>query len=176
MTWQIDPTHSDATFSVRHAMVATVRGQFKVLSGTLEIDEEHPENSQVEAQVETASIDTRDANRDAHLRAADFFDAEKYPAITFKSTSVEHVGGEHYRVLGVLNMHGVEKEVLFDAEYSGQGKDPWGNTRAGLSAKTTISRKDFGMTFNATLETGGVLVSDQVTIDLQVEMVRQKAS
>jgi polyisoprenoid-binding protein YceI len=173
MSWEIDPVHSDATFAVRHAMVATVRGQFKVLSGTLEIDEEHPENSSVAAQVETASIDTRDANRDAHLRAADFFDAEKYPVITFKSTRVEPLGGEHYRVLGLLNLHGVEKEVTFDAEYSGQGKDPWGNTRAGLSAKATISRKDFGMNFNAALETGGVLVSDAVKIEIDLSAVNK---
>ena len=173
MTWQIDPVHSDATFSVRHAMVATVRGQFKVLSGTLEIDEAHPENSLVEAQVETASIDTRDENRDAHLRTGDFFEAEKYPVITFKSTRVESAGGDHYHVLGILNLHGVEKEVTFDAEYSGQGKDPWGNTRAGLSAKATISRKDFGMTFNAALETGGVLVSDAVKIEIDLSAINK---
>ncbi len=171
MSWEIDPSHSDANFAVRHAMVSTVRGQFKVISGKLEIDETHPENSSVEAQVETASVDTRDAARDGHLRSPDFFDAENYPVITFKSTRVEPVGGENYRVLGVLTLHGVEKEVTFDAEYGGQGKDPWGGTRSGLSAKTTVSRKDFGLTWNAALETGGVLVSDAVKIEINLEAV-----
>lgn len=173
MSWEIDATHSDATFAVRHAMVATVRGQFKVISGTLEIDEQHPENSKVAAQVETASIDTRDAQRDAHLRSPDFFDAEHYPTISFTSTRVEPKGDNNYRVLGLLNMHGVEKEVTFDAEYAGQGKDPWGNTRAGLSAKTTINRKDFGLTWNAALETGGVLVSDAVKIEIDLSAVNK---
>jgi polyisoprenoid-binding protein YceI len=171
MSWEIDPSHSDANFAVRHAMVSTVRGQFKVISGKLEIDEAHPENSSVEAQVETASVDTRDAARDGHLRSPDFFDAENYPIITFKSTRVEPAGGENYRVLGILTLHGVEKEVTFDAEYGGQGKDPWGGTRSGLSAKTTVSRKDFGLTWNAALETGGVLVSDAVKIEINLEAV-----
>lgn len=171
MSWEIDPVHSDATFAVRHAMVSTVRGQFKVLSGKLEIDEQHPENSSVEAQVETASVDTRSDQRDGHLRSADFFDAEKYPVISFKSTKVEPKGGELYRVLGTLNLHGVEKEVAFDAEYSGQGKDPWGGLRAGLSATTTINRKDFGLTYNAALETGGVLVGENVKIEINLEAV-----
>ncbi|HEY0753830.1 MAG TPA: YceI family protein [Ktedonobacteraceae bacterium] len=171
MAWEIDPVHSDAHFSVRHAMVSNVRGQFKVLSGKLEIDEQQPENSSVEAQVETSSVDTRNEQRDGHLRSADFFDAEKYPVISFKSTKVESKGGENYRVLGLLSLHGIEKEVEFNAEYAGQGKDPWGGTRAGLTAVTTINRKDFGLTYNTALETGGVLVSDAVKVEINLSAV-----
>ena len=173
MTWQIDPVHSNVTFSVKHAMVTTVRGQFKVISGVLEIDEAHPENSSVEAQAETASIDTRDPNRDGHLRSPDFFEADKYPTITFKSTKVEPTGGEAYRVAGTLDIHGVQKEVVFDAEYSGQQKDAYGNMRAGLNATTRINRKDFGLNWNAALEAGGVLVSDSVKIEIDLSATQQ---
>ena len=173
MTWQIDPVHSNATFSVKHAMVATVRGQFKVISGTLEIDEEHPENSSIAAQAETASIDTRDTNRDAHLRSADFFESEKYPTISFKSTKVDKTGDNTYRVVGILDMHGVQKEIALDAEYAGQGKDPYGNTRAGLSATGKLNRKDFGLNWNAALEAGGVLVSDAVKIEIDLSAINK---
>jgi len=173
MTWEIDPVHSNATFSVRHAMVATVRGQFKVISGKLEIDEQHPENSVVEAQAETASIDTHEPNRDAHLRSPDFFDADTYPTITFKSTKVESTGSDTYRVQGVLDMHGVQKDVVFDAEYAGQQKDAYGMTRAGLSATSRINRKDFGLNWNAALEAGGVLVSDNVKIEIDLSAVQK---
>jgi polyisoprenoid-binding protein YceI len=174
MSWQIDPSHSDVGFSVRHAMVATVRGHFNVLSGVLEIDEAHPESSSVEAQVETTSIDTRDTNRDGHLRSADFFDVDKYPVITFKSTKIESKGDNNYKVVGNLDLHGVTKEVTFDADYSGQAKDPFGNQRAGLSARTTINRKDFGLNWNAALEAGGFLVSDNVKIELDLSAIQQK--
>lgn len=173
MAWQIDPVHSQATFSVKHMMVSTVRGQFRVLSGQLELDEAHPEHSSVEAQVETASIDTHDPNRDGDLRSANFFEAEKYPVITFKSTKVEPKGDETYRVSGTLDMHGVQKEVIFDAEYTGQQKDPYGNIRAGLSAKAKINRKDFGLTWNVALETGGVLVSDNVNIEIDLSAIKK---
>jgi polyisoprenoid-binding protein YceI len=168
MAWQIDPVHSQATFAVKHVMVSTVRGQFRVLSGSLEIDEEHPENSWIEANVETASIDTHDPNRDADLRSANFFEADKYPVIHFKSTKVEATGADTYRILGILDMHGVQREVPFEAEYSGQHKDPYGNTRAGLTARARINRKDFGLTWNVALETGGVLVSDAVNIEIDL--------
>jgi polyisoprenoid-binding protein YceI len=173
MAWQIDPAHSSATFAVKHAMVTTVRGHFKVLNGTLEIDEAHPENSSVAAQVETASIDTRDERRDGHLRSADFFEADKYPTITFKSTKVEKTGDETYRVLGILDMHGVQKEVAFNAEYSGQHKDAYGNIRAGLNATTQLNRKDFGLNWNAALEAGGVLVSDSVKLEIDLSVTQQ---
>jgi polyisoprenoid-binding protein YceI len=173
MAWEIDPVHSQAVFSVKHLMITTVRGQFNVLRGKLDIDEQQPENSWVEAEVDAASIDTRDEKRDAHLRSPDFFDAEKYPTITFKSTKVESVGDNEYRVTGNLTMHGVTKEVTFAAEYSGQLKDPYGLQRAGLSAKTTINRKNFDLNWNAVLETGGVAVSDIVTIEIDLAAVQK---
>lgn len=173
MAWNIDPTHSEVIFSVKHMMVSTVRGNFKVFGGKLEIDAQHPENSWVEAQADAASVDTREPNRDNHLRSADFFDAENYPTITFKSKKIEPVSNNEYRVLGDLTLHGVTKEVLFNAEYSGQVKDPYGKQRAGLSAKTSINRKDFGLTWNALLETGGAVVSDKVNVELELEAVKE---
>ena len=173
MSWVVDPAHSQATFSIRHMMISTVRGHFRVLSGHLEIDEQNPAKSWVEAQIETASIDTRDPNRDNHLRSADFFDADHYPALTFKSTNVEHVGGTHYKVAGDLTMHGVTKPVTFDAEYFGQGKDPFWNQRAGLNARATINRKDWGLNWNQALETGGVLVSEDVRIEIDLSAIQQ---
>ncbi len=172
MSWEIDAAHSSATFSVRHAGIATVRGEFTVLSGTLEIDDANLANSSVVAQVETASINTRDANRDAHLKSPDFFDAATYPVLTFTSTKVEGHGG-HYHVTGILDMHGVQKEVTFEAEYAGQAKDAYGNLRAGLEAKTTINRKDFGLNWNAVLETGGLLVSENVKIEIDLSAVNK---
>jgi polyisoprenoid-binding protein YceI len=171
MAWEIDASHSQATFAIKHLMISTVKGHFNVLSGKLHIDEQNPDNSWVEAQVEAASIDTRDANRDGHLRSPDFFDVEKYPLITFKSTKVEHEGGEEYKVLGELTIHGVTKPVAFKAEYTGQGKDPWGGTRAGLTASGKIDRRDFGLTFNAPLEGGGVMVGNDVKVEIDLEAV-----
>lgn len=173
MAWVIDPAHSQATFSVRHMMISTVKGQFKVLSGKLNIDEQNPANSWVEAQVETASIDTRDANRDAHLRSADFFEAEKYPEIVFKSTRVEPAGDNEYKVTGELNMHGVTKPVTFTAEYFGQGKDPYGRQKAGLSATAKINRKEWGLNWNAALEAGSVLVSEDVKVEIDLAAVQE---
>lgn len=168
MTWEIDPTHSHVTFSVKHMMFSTVRGNFKVFSGTLNIDEQNPANSWVEAQADAASVDTSDGNRDNHLRSADFLDVEKYPTISFKSTSVEK-NGDGYKVTGDLTIHGVTKSVVFDAEYLGQGKNPWGVTVAGLNATTKINRRDFGLTWSAALEAGGVLVGDDVKIEIDLE-------
>lgn len=175
MAWEIDAAHSQVTFSVRHMMISTVKGQFKVISGHLHIDEQTPANSWVEAQAETASIDTRDANRDGHLSSPDFFDAEKYPVITFKSTNVEHVRGNEYRVTGDLTMHGVTKPATFHAEYNGTGKDPWGQQRAGLTATTKINRKDWGLNWNQALETGGVLVSEEVKVEIDLSSVYKAA-
>lgn len=171
MAWEIDPSHSQATFSVKHMMISTVKGHFNVLSGKLHIDEQNPDNSWVEAQVDVASVDTRDANRDGHLQSPDFFDAANYPTITFKSTKVEPDGDNEYKVLGDLTIRGVTKPVTFKAEYSGQGKDPWGGTRAGLSATAKIDRRDFGLSFNAPLESGGVLVGNDVKVEIDLEAV-----
>jgi len=175
MAWEVDSTHSQATFSVKHMMISTVKGQFDVLSGKLELDEQHPENSWVEAQVDTASINTRDAKRDAHLRSADFFDAEKYPTITFKSHKVEPVGDNEYRVTGQLTIHGVTREETFHAEYSGQVKDLYGLQRAGFAVKGKINRKDYGLNWNVALETGGVLVGEEVKIEIDLAVVQKVA-
>lgn len=174
MPWNIDAAHSQATFSVKHMMISTVKGHFEVLSGQLELDEQHPENSWVEAEVDAASINTRDAKRDGHLRSADFFDVEKYPKITFRSNRVEAKGDNEYRVTGNLTIHGVTKEVTFDADYAGQlPKDPFGFQRAAFNAKTTINRKDFGLNWNVALETGGVMVSEKVNIEIDLEAVQK---
>ncbi|QBD83699.1 polyisoprenoid-binding protein [Ktedonosporobacter rubrisoli] len=173
MAWEIDAAHSQATFAVKHMMISTVKGHFNVLRGQLHIDEQNPDNSWIEAEVDAASIDTRDENRDNHLRTGDFLEVEKYPTINFKSTKVEHIDGDEYKVLGNLTLRGVTREVIFKAEYSGQGKDPWGGTRAGLSAKGKIDRRDFGLTFNTALETGGVLVGEEVKIEIDLEAVQK---
>ena len=175
MSWEIDATHSQATFSVKHMMISTVRGHFEVLSGKLHIDEEHPDNSWVEAEVDAASINTRDAKRDGHLRSPDFFDVEKYPKITFKSTKVTPTGNNEYRVTGDLRMHGVTKEETFHADYSGQVKDLYGLQRAAFSVKGKINRKDFGLNWNVGLEAGGVLVGEDVNIEIDLAAV-QKAT
>jgi polyisoprenoid-binding protein YceI len=172
MAWQIDVSHSSVGFAVRHMVISTVRGHFNTFSGTLNIDEANPAHSWVEAEVDAASIDTRDANRDNHLRAADFFDVENYPKITFKSTSVEK-NGDDYQVIGDLTLHGVTKAVAFDVEYSGIIKDPYGLNRAGFTATSKISRKEFGITFNGVLETGGAMVGDEVKLTLDFEAVSQ---
>lgn len=172
MAWNIDPTHSQVTFSVKHMMVSTVRGNFKVFGGKMEIDEANPANSWVEAEADASSIDTHDANRDKHLRSPDFFDAESYPTITFKSKKVEPVSNDEFRVLGDLTIHGVTQEVPFTAEYSGQVKDAYGKQRAGLVAKTAINRKDFGLHWNSALEAGGVAVSDKVNIEIDLAAVK----
>jgi polyisoprenoid-binding protein YceI len=173
MAWEIDPAHSQAAFTVKHMMFTTVRGRFKVLSGSVHIDEQNPASSWVDAQVETASIDTGDANRDNHLRSPDFFDAQQYPTITFKSTSVESLGGNEYNVTGDLSMHGVTKPVTFKAEYGGQGKNPFGVLVAGLSARAKINRKDWSLNWNAPLEAGGWLVSEDVNIELDLQVANK---
>lgn len=174
MPWQIDSSHTTVEFGVRHMMVASVRGYFRNVSGTMELDEQDPARSRVEAVIDAASIDTRDAGRDAHLRAPDFLDVERFPAITFRSRRVEPLGGARYRVVGDLTMRGVTREVVLDAEYAGQMRDPYGNLRAGFSATTMINRKDFGVSWGAILETGGLALGDEVTIRLDLEAIRQE--
>jgi len=175
MAWEIDPAHSEAAFTLKHMMFTTIRGHFNVLSGHLHIDEEHPENSWVDAQADAASVDTRDARRDGHLRSPDFFDVQNYPTITFKSNKVEHTGGNEYNVTGDLTMHGVTQPVTFKAEYNGQGKAPHGLQVAGLSAKAKINRKDWGLNWNVALESGGVLVSENINIEIDLEAVDKGA-
>lgn len=171
-TWNIDASHSIAEFAVKHMMISTVKGRFATLQGAIEIDEANPLASSVTASIDVASIDTKDEQRDAHLRSDDFFNAEKFPKITFASKRVERVDAENYRMVGDLTIRDVTKEVVLDTEFEGQVADPWGNQRAGFTAATQVSRGDFGVNFNGLLETGGVIVSDKVKITLHIEAVR----
>jgi polyisoprenoid-binding protein YceI len=172
-TWNLDPVHSVAEFKVKHMMISNVKGQFTGLSGTLTYDEQDVTNSRVEAAIDAASITTGDAQRDAHLKSADFFETEKYPKITFRSTGIERTGDGELTVTGEFTMHGVTRPVVFNVEGpTPAGKDPWGNTRVGLSATTKINRKDFGLAWNAALESGGILVGEIVTITLDVQFVK----
>lgn len=172
-TYQIDPSHSTASFSIKHMMIAKVHGGFEKLSGTLVYDAANPSKSSVQVAIETNSINTREPQRDTHLRSPDFFDVEKYPTITFKSTRVEGSGGE-LKVIGDLTIHGVTQQVTLDVDGpSDEMKDPWGNIKIGASGSTKIKRKDFGLTWNAALEAGGFLVGDDVTINLDVQFVKQ---
>ena len=172
-TWNVDPIHSAAEFKVKHMMISNVKGQFTGVSGVLSLDEANLTKSHVEATIDAASINTRDAQRDGHLKSADFFDVEKFPTLSFKSTRVENAGGGELAVAGDLTIHGVTRNVVFTVEGPTPAtKDPWGNTRVGLSATTKINRKDFGLTWNAALETGGILVGEEVTLTLDVEFVK----
>jgi polyisoprenoid-binding protein YceI len=172
-TWNIDLVHSVAEFKVKHMMISNVKGQFTRLDGTLSLDESDITNSSVEASIEAASITTRDDQRDAHLKSADFFDVEKFPMLSFKSTGVSRTGGEELAVTGDLTIHGITRLVVFNVEGpTVPAKDPWGNTRRGLSATTKINRRDFGLTWNSALETGGILVGDEVTITLDVQFIK----
>jgi polyisoprenoid-binding protein YceI len=171
--YQIDPSHSSATFSIKHMMIAKVHGGFEKLSGKLNYDPAQLGKSSIEVVIETASVNTREAQRDAHLKSADFFDVEKYPQITFKSVSVEKAGDD-LKVVGDLTIHGVTKQVTLQMESpSEELKDPWGNTKMAVSGTTKIKRKDFGLAWNAALEAGGVLVGDDVNITLDVQFVKQ---
>ena len=172
MAWNIDTKHSQVTFAVKHMMVSTVKGNFKVFGGKLEIDETNPANSWVEAEADVKSVDTRDEGRDNHLRTSDFFDADNHPTISFKSKKVEPVSNDEFRILGDLTIRGVTKDVVFNAAYAGQVKDPSGKQRAGLNAKTVINRKDFGLAWGALLETGGAVVGDKVTIEIDLEATK----
>ena len=171
-TYAIDPSHSRIGFVARHAMVTKVRGSFNEFSGTGYFDAEAPSRSSVNLTIEAASIDTRNADRDAHLRGNDFLDMETYPQITFASTAVEQVDEENYRVTGDLTIKGVTRPVTVDFEYTGSAVDPFQNLRVGFEGKTTINRKDWGVNWNAALEAGGVLVSEKVTLEFEVSAIR----
>ena len=172
-TWTIDPSHSEVGFSVRHLMVSKVKGNFETFSGTIVIAED-PLASSVTAEVELASINTRDEARDGHLRSPDFFETDTYPTLTFASTSVVPSGDE-FTVTGDLTIKGVTRSVELALEFNGVHPDPWGGTRSGFSATTTISRKDFGIDFEIPMDGGGVVVGDKITIGLEVEAVLQAA-
>lgn len=173
MKWVIDSSHSEVEFTLKHLMVSTVKGRFQKVSGDADFDEADPSGAYVDVTIDVSSIDTHDEKRDGHLRSPDFFDAAQYPSITFKSTKVAHSGGNEYKVTGDLTMHGVTKPVTLDVEYSGQAKSPFGHTAAGFSAKASLNRKDFGLNWNVALEAGGVMVSDKVNINLEIELIAQ---
>jgi polyisoprenoid-binding protein YceI len=172
-TWNIDPVHTTVEFKVRHMMITNVKGHFTGVTGVLTLDEQDITKSHVEASIDAATINTREADRDTHLKSADFLDVEKFPTMTFASTRVTRTGEGEAHVEGDLTIHGVTRKVEFAVEGpTPPGKDPWGNTRIGWTATTKINRKDFGLTWNAALETGGILVGDDVTITFDVEAVK----
>ena len=172
-TWNIDPAHSAAEFKVKHMMISNVKGHFGKITGKLTLDESDLANSHVEAVIEAASIETRDAQRDAHLKSADFLHVEKFPTLSFKSTRIRLIRDGELAVEGDLTIRGITRKEAFTVEGpTPPTKDPWGNTRVAVSATTKINRKDFGLTWNAALETGGILVGDEVTITLDAEFVK----
>jgi polyisoprenoid-binding protein YceI len=172
-TWTIDPVHSSVEFAVRHLMITTVKGRFADVQGTLSLDEANPAAASAEITIQAASIDTREPQRDAHLKSADFFDVEKFPTLTFRSTAVRGVTQHGFTLVGDLTIHGVSREVALDVTVEGRAKDPWGGERAGYTATTKIKRSEFGLTWNQLLETGGFAVSDDVKISLDVQVVKK---
>ena len=171
--YKIDPAHSSAQFVVRHMMITNVRGGFGSVQGTVTYDPDKIGDSSIEAVIDATTISTSEAQRDTHLKSADFLDVERFPSITFKSKSVERAGSDELNVTGDLTIHGVTKEVLLKVEGpTAEGKDPWGNARIGASATTKIKRSDFGLTYNAALETGGILIGDELKIELEVSLIK----
>jgi polyisoprenoid-binding protein YceI len=171
-TWQIDAAHTTVEFQVKHMMFSTVKGRFSGVKGTIVDVADNPTLSSVEVEIDALSLSTGEAQRDGHLKSADFLDVEKYPTITFKSTGIEGTR-EDFKVTGYLTLHGVRHSVTLDATYNGQGTNPYGKTVSGFSAETKINRKDWGLNWNVALEAGGVLVSDQVKVVIEIEAVRQ---
>ena len=174
-TYAIDPSHSRIGFVARHAMVTKVRGSFNEFEGSGHFDAEDPTRSHLQLIIQAASIDTRNADRDGHLRSNDFFDMETYPTITFVSTAVAQTGDDEYRVTGDLTIKGVSRPVTVELEYTGTAVDPYGNQRIGFEGKTTVNRKEWGVNWNAALEAGGVLVSEKVTLEFDVSAIRSAA-
>ena len=175
-TWDLDSAHTSVQFSVRHLMVSTVRGAFSKVSGAAQADDSDVTRSKVQATIDAASIDTRNDKRDTHLKSADFLDVAKYPTITFVSKKIERASPGHFKVTGDLTLHGVTREVILDVEGpTPEIKDPWGKTRAGAVATTTINRKDFGINWNQTLDAGGVAVGEEVSITIDVEATKRAA-
>jgi polyisoprenoid-binding protein YceI len=173
MKWNLDTAHSEILFTTRHMMISKVRGQFEKFTANVNLDLENPENTTVEALIETASINTREEKRDGHLKSPDFLDVANFPTMTFRSTKVERIDGRHAKMTGDLTIRGVTRNVSMDVEFTGMAKSPWGTHSAGFGAWTTISRKDWDLTWNVALETGGWLVSDEIEINIQLEFVQQ---
>lgn len=172
MTWQVDNAHTHISFVARHMMITKVRGEFAKYDVVVDYNDENPNFSTVEATIYTDSINTRDERRDGHLRSADFFDVANHPAMTFESKRVEQLPNGNGRITGDLTIRGVAREVVLDVESYGQATSPWGTTSAGFCATTKIDRKDWGLTWNQALETGGWLVSDQINIEIEIELVQ----
>ena len=175
-TWQVDGAHSAVSLTVRHMVISKVRGRFAKWSAKLALDTADLARSSVDVEIDAASIDTGVADRDAHLRSPDFLDAQKYPTLRYRSRRVEALSEDHLRVVGDLTIRDVTREVVLDVEHGGQGKDPWGNQRVGFTATASLNRKDFGLTWNQALETGGVLVADRVDVEIELQAIRQAAS
>jgi len=175
-TWDIDPAHTRLGFAARHAMVATVRGGFDVFSGEIHIDQANPATSTATVEIDAASISTGNEQRDAHLRSGDFLDVENYPTITFRSTAVERRDDDEYAMHGDLTIKGVAKPVTLELEFQGSSKDPFGNTRGGFEGKTTINRKDWGLSWNVAIEGGGILVGEKVKLELDVSAIKRVAA
>ena len=173
MAWTIDKSHSEIQLSVRHMMISKVRGRFESFSGTVDFNEENPAASAVDVTIDASTINTRDAQRDGHLKSADFLNVEEFPALSFKSKRVEVLGENKGRIYGDLTIRDISREVVLDAEYTGQAKSPWGTTSAGFSATTSFDRKDWGLGWNQALETGGILVGDKVDVSIDLELVKQ---
>ena len=174
-TWRLDAAHSSVEFSIKHMMMTTVRGRFKEVKATLTADEEHPEGCCVDAEIKVDSVDTGSPDRDTHLKGSDFFDAERFPTISFHSTEVQgkvRSEGDRFRVPGNLTIRDTTLEVVLDCVFEGRGTDPWGKERAGFSASTEIDRRDWGLRWNQAIETGGVLVANRVRIEVELQFVK----
>lgn len=171
--WQFDPHHTSVEFKAKHMMVTTVKGEFTGVTGKIIGNVEDPTLAEIDVEIDASTVDTRNEQRDAHLRSADFLDAENYPTITFKSTRIERTGRDELRVYGDLTIHGVTREVALDATLNGVGKTPYGSEVAGLTVVGSINRKDFGLTWNVALETGGWLVGDTLKIEIDIEAIKQ---
>lgn len=172
MSWKIDTAHSNIAFSVRHMMISKVRGSFEAFDGSVELDEQTPANTKVDVRIDAASINTRQEQRDTHLRSPDFLNAEQYPTLTFVSKRVEVVGDQQARLTGDLTIRDITKEVVLDVAYTGQARSPWGSVSYGFNGSTTINRKEWNLVWNQGLETGGVLVGDEIEIDIELELIK----
>ncbi|MCL4264279.1 MAG: YceI family protein [Anaerolineae bacterium] len=172
MTWQIDSAHSHIYFTARHMMISKVRGQFESFSGSVNYDEQNPTRTTVDIQIDAASLNTKEAQRDGHLKSPDFLDVANYPVVRFQSTKVEQTSTDSGKLHGNLTIRDVTKPVVLDVEYAGQAQSPWGTVSAGFSASTSINRKDWALNWNQALETGGVLVSDKIQIEIELELVK----
>jgi polyisoprenoid-binding protein YceI len=174
-TWTFDPAHTSVEFRARHMMISNVRGKFTNVTGTILEDESDPRNTYVEVDIDAASIDTRNEQRDQHLRSADFLDVEHYPIITYKTTNLDFEDEENVKVTGELTLHGVTRPITLEATINGRGPNPWGQYVAGISLKGKLNRKDWGLNWNVALETGGVLVGETINIDIEIEAIKQQS-